>query len=209
MSENPDQTLVFDLGNGAKMELVMTDGQPQRADGRHCGSCSLCCRLLPVRTLRKGANTRCRLSRHREKGCCTVYDGPRMPPECQQWSCRWVVDPNLALGRPDRVHYVIDVLPDFAEAKDQASGETRQLPLVQIWLDPAYPDAHKDPKLRAWISANYAETGMYALIRTSDDSGFLLVSPNACQEREWLEVRGNFGQAVGLWNKGNPFPPQT
>ena len=44
---------------------------------RRCGDCQLCCKLLPVRELSKGASERCRHQRV-GKGC-TVYRQPGMP----------------------------------------------------------------------------------------------------------------------------------
>lgn len=79
---------------------------------RTCGDCQLCCKLLPVRAVGKGANERCRHQRF-GKGCA-IYHHPSFPVECRVWSCRWLVDPEAhGLSRPDRTHYVVDIMPDF------------------------------------------------------------------------------------------------
>jgi hypothetical protein len=43
-----------------------------------------------------------------------VYGKPEMPECCQMWNCRWIVsDLPVDMARPDRCHYVVDVMPDF------------------------------------------------------------------------------------------------
>lgn len=195
----------FGFGNGASMELIFSD-EP-KVGGRQCGSCSLCCKLLPVRTLRKPANQKCRHSRHQATGCCKVYDDARrMPPECGQWSCRWLADQACDVSRPDRVHYVIDVLPDYCEVKDPDQDEWIRIPLVQVWVDPAFPDAHEDPRLRRWLEALARETGQIALIRLNERDGFVLIPPSMSSTGKWFKQSRNFTPHVGMWNKA-PFPP--
>ena len=119
---------------------------------RHCGSCTLCCRLLPVeRNLAKPAGERCRYQC--SKGCRVYADLARVSPSCREWSCRWLVDPRCTgMRRPDRVHYVVDIVPDFIGIQRPEGGEVISVPVIQIWCDPDYPDAHRDPGLRAYIA---------------------------------------------------------
>src|SRR5215475_5729348 len=98
---------------------------------RHCGTCTLCCRLLPMRKNRdtkyvvtavamgmispqesmavvpdfdKLSGERCQYQR--SKGC-SVY--ARRPFGCRVWNCRWLTnDDTNAMARPDRVGYVVD-----------------------------------------------------------------------------------------------------
>jgi hypothetical protein len=190
----------IDLGNGTKMTLVMARGDGPLGT-RRCGSCSLCCRLLPVASIMKKSGEKCRYSRHNDKGCCSVYSGPLFPKACGTWSCRWLVDPEMGMSRPDRAHYVVDVLPDFIQATQ--NDVATKLPVVQIWIDPAYPDAHRDPKLRAWIDRNAHETGMGALVRWgSTERALLLLPPLMTDNNEWLEKPAVVkpGSGIGLWN---------
>jgi hypothetical protein len=113
---------------------------------RQCGDC---CKLLPVPPLQKAAGVACRFQKF-HKGCA-VYHKPEMPPECSIWNCRWLVtDDTDELSRPDRAHYVIDVMPDFITI-NQEDGEPQNIQVAQIWVDPKYPDAHRDPTLRRWM----------------------------------------------------------
>ena len=63
----------------------------------------------------------------------------------------------------------------------------RGVPIVQIWVDPKYPDAHEDKHLRAWIERR----GWVALIRYSERTGFTLWPP-ALTGVGWKTKVGNF-----------------
>jgi hypothetical protein len=148
---------------------------------RQCGDCTLCCKLLPVSRIGKPANTRCVHQRH---GRCKAYASLwSVSPDCKLWSCRWLTkDGTNAMSRPDRSHYVIDIMPDYIKAWDGDAGDIREVPVVQIWVDPDYPDAHRDPALRAWID----RTKQIALVRIGDD-GLVLFPPSRMDNRQWLE----------------------
>jgi hypothetical protein len=163
---------------------------------RQCGSCTLCCKLLPVHhgaqvdgidlpgSWHKPANTRCRFQRH-SKGC-SIYDA--RPISCQMWNCRWLVnDDTDDMSRPDRAHYVIDVVPDFITFTDPDDNEREiaKLEIVQVWVDPAHPEAHKDPTLRSYLERRSHE-GVVALIRNGSHDAFVLLPPNMTG-RGWVE----------------------
>lgn len=150
---------------------------------RECGGCTLCCKLLPVQELGKLANTRCR---HQATGKgCKVYGTERMPPSCRLWSCQWLAGPFPG-QRPDRAHYVVDTLPDYVTARHDVTGEVQHFPVVQVWVDPAYPDAHRDPVLRKWLDDNKAP----AIIRYDSRDGFTLFPPSRSDDGQWHEVHG-------------------
>lgn len=153
---------------------------------RKCGDCQLCCKLLPVKSLAKDANTRCKHQRH-GKGCA-VYRKPGFPMDCALWNCRWLVDDATAdLKRPDRSHYVIDIMPDYVTVVADESGEKQDIPVLQIWCDPAYPNAHRDPALRAYIE-KMGEEGYCALVRYSSTRAIFLAPPNIPNANgEWFE----------------------
>jgi hypothetical protein len=167
------------------MKIVFRDDEP-----RKCGSCSLCCKLLPVRELTKVAGQRCKFQRHSDKGCCKIYE--RRPPSCVMWSCVWYASPEEAgdMRRPDRTHYVVDIMPDFVTAVDQASGLTQRIDVVQVWIDPFHPEAHRDPALRAYLARRGERDGMAAIIRLNSDDAWVLIPP-ALNNGQWQERRGN------------------
>jgi hypothetical protein len=108
------------------------------------------------------------------------------PSSCRLWSCVWLIDPDATrdLYRPDRSHYVIDMMPDYIGIHYNDSGDVQNIPVVQIWVAPKFPTAHRDPALRQYL----IETEQIAVIRYGSRSGMLLVPPSKPGE-EWIERR--------------------
>lgn len=152
---------------------------------RECGDCQLCCKLLPVQSPLvddKAAGQKCRYQKFGTG--CTVYNTAKMPFECGVWNCRWLVNDDTAdLRRPDRSHYVIDIMPDFI----LVDGEPVEV--VQIWVDPRHRDAHRDPALRSYIERRALENKV-ALIRYNAKDAFTLIAPVLCNDRQWHELSG-------------------
>ena len=152
---------------------------------RKCGECTLCCKLLPQVELHKPGGQRCDHQRM-GKGCA-IY--ARRPPSCRLWNCRWLVEDDTAdLSRPDRSHYVIDIMPDFVTARPHDGGPPVHIQVVQVWVDPNHRDAHRDPQLRAYL-ARRGEENIAALIRYSETDGFVLAPPAMNDKDEWVEIR--------------------
>lgn len=154
---------------------------------RQCGDCQLCCKLLPVRSLKKGAGERCQHQRH-HKGCAVYARLARVSPECRLWSCRWLVEDDTAdLSRPDRSHYVLDLMPDFVVARNNQTGARQNIQCVQIWVDPRFPDAHRDPALRAYLERR-AEENIVGLVRFDNTRGLVIFPPALSHDGQWHEV---------------------
>ena len=156
---------------------------------RQCGDCQLCCKLLPVRSLGKKASERCAHQRT-HKGCTIYAKLWSVAPECKLWNCRWLGnDDTDELRRPDRSHYVIDIMPDYVTARDQ-DGSPTQLEVVQIWCDPDYPDAHRDPAVRAWL----VRKNKVGLIRYGDKEAITIIPPAMMDTGQWFEKRSGLSQ---------------
>ena len=155
--------------------------------GRACGACKACCTLVPVHLAPedyKPANQRCR---HVCSKGCRVYDD--RPEPCQAWSCAWLIQERTeGLRRPDQAGYVIDPLLD----EIQVNGAP--VSAVQVWLDPARPQAHTDPALRAWLEA----LGMPAIVRRSEWTGFVLLPP-ALTGGGWIEAETAINERIGCY----------
>lgn len=134
---------------------------------RSCGDCQLCCRLVPVKDIEKPAGVRCQHQRH-GKGCA-VY--AKRPTSCVLWSCRWLADEKAELPRPDRCHYVVDIVPDFVTRVTVAGDE--QIMVAQVWIDPKYPDAWKCKSLFAFLLSNRCA----GLIRFDARDAIVLLPP--------------------------------
>jgi hypothetical protein len=154
---------------------------------RRCHECTLCCKLLPIAELRKAANTRCQFQR---ANGCQLYHDARFPHSCRLWSCRWLVNDDADdLPRPDRAHYVIDPVPDYVELC-MPDGSRQKLGVVQVWIDPKHPDAHRDPALRRWLERRARRTAEAALIRFDSSRALFLVPPCISPTGAWLEHTG-------------------
>jgi hypothetical protein len=158
---------------------------------RSCGECTLCCKLMPVpEMVDKVAGVRCPHQRS-HKGC-SIY--PKRPLSCQFWSCAWLSwDDTADLSRPDRAHYVIDIMPDFVTVQDDHKPHRpqTQVPVIQVWLDPKYPDAHRDPALRALINSRSQKDGCAAIIRFGSEDALILFPPAISEDGQWHERRSN------------------
>jgi hypothetical protein len=147
---------------------------------RRCGDCQLCCRLLPTAEINKPALERCPHQKH-GKGCA-IYG--HHPMSCQLWNCRWLVDESTAdLPRPDRTHYVIDLIPDFITMAPHDGSPPTHIEVIQVWVDPAHKDAHRAPSFRRWLEAQ----GKPAIIRYDSKDGFILFPPSTNSDGRWVE----------------------
>jgi hypothetical protein len=133
----------------------------------------------------KPAGERCPHQRH-SKGCA-IY--AKRPFGCRTWNCRWLVeDDTQDLKRPDRSHYVIDIMPDYLEVQDnETGGKVTTLTAIQIWVDPKYPDAHRDPALREYLERRGKED-MVAIIRYNSSDAFTIFPPSLSEDGQWHEV---------------------
>ncbi len=148
---------------------------------RSCGGCTLCCKLLAVNELGKLAGQHCQ-HQSAAKGCKVYHDSRRMPGSCRLWNCQWIIGQlPRDLRRPDRAHYVVDMIPDYVNAV--FDNETINIPVVQVWCDPDFPNAHRDPALRAWLDAERT----CALIRFSASYALFIAPPSVNSEGVWYE----------------------
>jgi len=158
---------------------------------RRCGDCTLCCKLIPVPEIKKPSNVKCP-HQHQHPGGCLIYD--RRPMSCRLWSCRWLTnDDTDDLKRPDRVGYVIDPAPDFVTRQNTETGESINIPVVQVWIDHRRPNAFLEKGLLRFIQRRSLE-GMATLIRRGSQSTVTIFPPTMNPTGKWLLLEG--GQTV-------------
>lgn len=159
-----------------------------KGTGRACGDCQLCCRLVPVPTIGKAAGVKCQFQKY-GKGCTIYADRPFA---CRTWSCRWLSDPETAgMSRPDRCHYVIDCTWDYVTMVPKDGGAPIQIPVIQVWVDPAHRDAHRAPELREYMARVAIKHGAATIIRWSRQDAITVFPPAISNDGEWHERTGN------------------
>lgn len=148
---------------------------------RQCGGCTLCCKLVPVEEIGKAAGHRCKHQRH-GRGCM-IY--AVRPVSCREWSCMWLIGTEdgspVDLSRPDHAHYVIDTVPDIIRATNNDTGKVDQIDVLQIWVDPKFPDAWRDPALLAMLERK----GIVGLVRYDENRGLTVWPPSRVTDGEW------------------------
>ena len=150
--------------------------------GRDCAACKACGTIVPVELPEgnKPANTRCR---HLCSKGCRIY--VRRPEPCRMWSCRWLFDPMATgLRRPDLSGYIIDPMLDTVLADGQP------VEVLQIWVDPKRPEAHRAPELRAYLHQVAGKHRIPALVRWNSADAMLIVAPPLTENGEWFEGGG-------------------
>jgi hypothetical protein len=90
------------------------------------------------------------------------------------------------LKRPDKTGYCIDPMIDRVVSSD---GDI--IVVIQVWVDPKRPNAHRDPALRAYLADMWQRFNLFAIVRFGNDGGFMLVPPNADDNTEWLEIESH------------------
>jgi hypothetical protein len=114
---------------------------------------------------------------HAKANRCTIYE--TRPQSCVRWSCMWLVSDHPDELKPNRSHVVFDILPDVVNTEEGAKG------VVQLWVDPGYPDAHRAPAVRRVIEGIGTVEGMPTLARIGARG--LLIVPPCLNGGVWLE----------------------
>lgn len=158
-------------------------GPPVR--GRACGSCTFCCVHVPVeRPLNKPAGVACV---HLHSRGCRIYAA--RPDVCRYWNCAWLYQEATAdMRRPDKAGYCIDPVLQTILVDETP------VDIIQIWVDPARPEAHRDPALRAYLALMAERHGTPALVRWANPTqegqdAMFLAPPSLSDDGEWVEKR--------------------
>jgi hypothetical protein len=152
-------------------------------DRRHCGGCTLCCKLLPVRELQKPANTRCQ---HQSRKGCGIYHQLGFPPSCGLWNCAWLGGEE-DLVRPDRCGWVVDIVPDMIRARNNETGAVQEIQVAQVWVEPGL-DLTFDPRLRRFAERCAARNAV-VLLRYGSASAIAVFPPALAADGQWHFVR--------------------
>ena len=127
---------------------------------RHCGSCTLCCKLMGVAALEKPLGAWCP---HCLPGKgCAIYEG--RPQECRHFHCAWLVD--VGLGEewyPKKSKIVMTLEPDRIVAH----------------VDPGAPDAwRRQPYFAVLSQMMQAGLGRGRLVYAAVNAHHILLLPD-------------------------------
>ena len=93
-----------------------------------CGSCQVCCIVLPIKDLEKPAGQNCR---HLCKQGCDIYNA--RPVACRTFNCTWLLSGWEKKHRPDRLGMLFMYHPDKGlVAKELEKGAHRRKEIVKL-----------------------------------------------------------------------------
>ena len=150
------------------MTETLTESAIERitaVNGRSCGECSLCCKLLDVPEVKKMPSEWC--PHCRPGHGCQIYD--RRPLPCRSYACLWLVNASLPdRWKPSRSHMVLDF--HMMRATDQATLRVHVArEFADCWRrEPYRSDLHK-------LAARGITTGRYRTVIIIDGKWTWLV----------------------------------
>ncbi len=120
--------------------------------GKDCGACSLCCKLMGVKSIAKPPHQWCG---HfvRGQGCSIYAD---RPAECAAFNCQWLKWPQLDESwRPDRAGFVLHLEDEgrrlSVEVEPSRPQAWRRAPFYQQLKTWAAEGAGRGLELYVWI----------------------------------------------------------
>lgn len=122
----------------------------ERATGRSCAGCTLCCKLAGVPELHKDDGRWCPHCDARNG--CRIY--AERPASCRVFVCLW----RAGYGRDEMKPSQVRVMGGL---EDRADGSGR---LWHLDVDPSRPDAWRSPLVREFLDA-VRDTGEPVVIR--------------------------------------------
>lgn len=130
----------------------------------HCGTCSMCCKLMAVPELDKPQFKWCDKCAP-GKGGCTIHE--TRPDVCRGYECVWLQSQHRRHGeaalpvslRPDRCHVIIDVRTD-------SRG-------LVLHVDPETPEAINRPVV-GWFVGSLLRQGQDVIIACGDKRRMLV-----------------------------------
>lgn len=123
---------------------------------KDCGECGLCCKVIEVPTLKKGAGVWCQYC---TKKSCSIWE--TRPAICRTFNCMWTT--NIVMGealRPDRCKVVFD--PAYLPERTIVAN-----------VDEDRPDAWKEGEVKKLI-VQMARDGFTVWVMVGKDRHILL-----------------------------------
>lgn len=106
---------------------------------KHCGDCTLCCKVMEIEQLGKPAHSWCPHCQPRHG--CTIYR--ERPTECGAFNCLWLLNDLLDdRWKPNKAKLVLTTSEDG----------------IEVRCDPVFPNAWRRPPYQAQIR-EWADSG--------------------------------------------------
>jgi hypothetical protein len=79
------------------------------------------------------------------------------------------------------------MMPDMISAVND--GREIEMLVVQVWIDPGFPDAHRDPALRRWMAMVAKRDSMPTIVRYGSYRALLVIAPcmTDTPDGPWME----------------------
>ncbi|MHC2241328.1 hypothetical protein [Bradyrhizobium elkanii] len=123
--------------------MTFASGEPARVvQGRTCGKCSLCCKVVRVDEIAKPAGMWCKDCAP-GKGGCKIYD--QRPSPCVHFLCQWLITKELG----------DEWFPAKAKLAVSLEGEGNR---IAVHVDPAFPERWREEPYYSMI-LNWARFG--------------------------------------------------
>ena len=78
-------------------------------------------------------------------------------------------------------------MPDRIRLDPSDGSKPKMFDVIQIWVDPAFPDAHRDPALRRYLERRAERDHMAALVRFSVTENMAIFAPCLSTDGQWHE----------------------
>lgn len=132
--------------------------RPDIAEGKSCGDCGLCCKLIGVESLNKPQFVWCKS--YRKGAGCKIYED--RPADCRAFICYWMHVPNLGEEwRPDRAGFVMHIADGGSRLNIETDPATpqswRREPFYSTFRDWAAKGAGRGLTLVVWMGRRCLE----------------------------------------------------
>lgn len=132
---------------------------------RQCSGCTLCCRVLGVKEIKKPPLAECE---HCHIFGCSIYS--TRPKECEEFDCLWLTDNSLPENlKPSNSHVV---LSDLAHDLKLEGVEPTEKTLI-VHIDPDFPDAYKQGAMKDFLNKHLKEGTALIVVRPDQQKEFM------------------------------------
>lgn len=132
---------------------------------RECSGCTLCCRVLGVKEIKKAPLVECV---HCHVFGCTIYE--TRPKECREFDCLWLTDEKLSEDLKPSVSHV--VLSDLAHDLKIEGVEPVEKTII-VHIDPQFPEAYREGHMKMFLNEQLKQGTALIVVRPDQQKMFM------------------------------------